>query len=122
MPNPNVADVLASALLAGDLSPTAAFDRAAFALGRRGSWLRRLARRFAETFARETRPRHRDVVDFLSRDEDFRTRAHRLSIRHYLTDPQRMQPVAAAASWDLPPIESTGDLATWLGITIDDLL
>jgi hypothetical protein len=122
MPNPIVADVLASALLAGDLSPNAAFDRAAFVLGRRGFWLRRIARRFAENFARSTRPRRRDVVDFLHSDEDFRIRAHRLSIHHYLTDPQRMQPVAAAASWDLPPIESTGDLAVWLDITIDDLL
>jgi hypothetical protein len=122
MANPIIADVLASALIAGEFSPAAAFERASFVLGRRGPWLRRLVRQFSQAFARQTRPRHRDVVAFLQRDDDYREHAHRLKIKHYLTEPQRMQPVSAAASWDLPPIESIGDLAAWLGLTIDDLL
>jgi hypothetical protein len=33
-----------------------------------------------------------------------------------------MLPVPAARSWNVPPIETPGVLAEWLGITIDDLL
>lgn len=33
-----------------------------------------------------------------------------------------MQPIAAAAAWDVPVIESIGALADWLNITSDDLL
>jgi hypothetical protein len=33
-----------------------------------------------------------------------------------------MQPVMAAAAWDVPPIESVGALADWLNVTPDELL
>ena len=36
--------------------------------------------------------------------------------------PPKMQPVAAAAEWDVPIIETVGDLADWLSLTPDQLL
>jgi hypothetical protein len=44
-----------------------------------------------------------------------------LSVDRWLTEPQRMQPVAAAESWDLPEIVSPGALADWLGVSPGDL-
>jgi hypothetical protein len=38
-----------------------------------------------------------------------------------LAEPQHMQPVAAAAHWDVPRIESVGDLASWLNLTAGEL-
>jgi RNA-directed DNA polymerase len=78
-----------------------------------------------DRFATETRPRHRDVVQFLKNDSGFRRVCakyfHELSVDQWLNDLQRMQPVAAAASWDIPAIESVGDLASWLGLDSGEL-
>jgi RNA-directed DNA polymerase len=40
----------------------------------------------------------------------------KVSIAEWLIEPQRMQPVAAAQQWDLPVIETVGDLASWLSL------
>ena len=40
---------------------------------------------------------------------------------HWLTEPQQMQPVAAAETWDIPVIESAGALADWLLLTPGEL-
>jgi len=122
MPNPIVADILATALLGGAPEAAHAADRAAYVLGRRARWIRQLAERFTETFSGVTRPRFCDVVAFLRDDEDFRRHARKLQVRHWLSEPEQMRPVAAAASWDLPRIESAGALAAWLGISIDELV
>jgi hypothetical protein len=45
-----------------------------------------------------------------------------LWVAEWLNEPQRMQPAGAAARWDVPPIESVGALADWLGLEIGDLL
>ena len=45
-----------------------------------------------------------------------------LSVEHWLTDPPRMQPIAAAVSWNIPVIETAGDLADWFSLTPDELL
>ena len=46
---------------------------------------------------------------------------HHLSVAQWLAEPQRMQPVSAAERWDLPIIETAGDLADWLSLSTDDL-
>jgi hypothetical protein len=119
--NPTVADALASALIAGELAAKPAAERAAHTLGRDVAWVRRLAQRFEAAFALGTRPRNREVLWFLWRDSDFQRYGHRLKVVHWLTEPQQMQPVAAAAGWELPRIESVGELAAWLGETVEDL-
>jgi RNA-directed DNA polymerase len=84
-----------------------------------------MAARFVAAFGGKTRPRHRDVVRFLLDDSGFqRARAkyrHQISIAEWLGEPQRMQPVSAAQGWDLPVIQSVGDLANWLSLSTDDL-
>ena len=75
--------------------------------------------------AGHTRPRHRDVVAFLLRDRGFRrawsTYFHNLSVAEWLDEPRIMQPVDAALAWDVPPLESPGDLAEWLHLTPAEL-
>jgi hypothetical protein len=65
------------------------------------------------------------VVAFLLHDKGFLSAVSKyggeLSIRQWLTDSQRMQPAAAAKTWDVPAIESVGDLADWMGLTPDEL-
>ena len=121
MPNPTLADVLAGAFLAGDPTRDQIVARAAHTLGRRWPFLNGVAQRYVAAIAGRTRPRHRDVVEFLNHDPNFTRHAHRLSVAHLLTGPPRMQPVVAAASWDIPEITTTGALAAWLGITPSEL-
>jgi hypothetical protein len=74
----------------------------------------------------KTRPRQREVVQFLRNDAGFRRAWSRhgseISIEQWLSEPARMQPVAAAAKWDIPAIESQEKLAAWLGLTLGELL
>ncbi len=81
--------------------------------------------RYAAAFAGGTRPRHREVVRFLRNDAGFeRAQAKyrkQLSIAEWIAEPPRMQPVKAAAEWQLPAISSVGELAEWLGVNADEL-
>src|SRR5215469_1392548 len=81
--------------------------------------LRPLAHRYLRHFSRLTRPRHRDVVHFLFQDEGLHraSNRHSLSIKQWFTRPQQIEPVATAASWNLPVIESISELAHWLLLT-----
>jgi RNA-directed DNA polymerase len=84
-------------------------------------WIRPLAQRYIETFAGRTRPRRRDAVQFLSQDPGV-ARAqskyrHELRVEQWLTEPQQMQPVEAAAAWEIPSIESVAAPAEWLLLT-----
>jgi RNA-directed DNA polymerase len=113
---------LATAFLAGEPAVDQLIYRATQTLGRTYRWLPRLARQFAETFPLgRTRPRHRDVVQFLRRDPVFRRALRKLSVDHWLAGPPQMQPVPAAAGWPVPPIETAGALADWLAIDSGDL-
>jgi len=76
--------------------------------------------------AGETRPRQRDVIQFFLNDPGFRRAWAKyfdeLAVAQWMEDPQRMQPVAAAAPWNVPVIESVGGLADWFEISVDELL
>jgi len=139
MPNAALLPRLARALLAGESGVDAIVARASQALqtrttaknasalmGRNWRWLRPLARRYVDAFAGELRPRKREVVEFLLRDAGFQRAWAKyfdeLHIAHWLGDPQRMQPVPAAAEWPLPVIETDSDLAAWFNLTQDELL
>jgi RNA-directed DNA polymerase len=125
MPASAVISVLARSLLTGEPSVEDVRARAERTLGRPWRWLRPLAVRYVEAFAGRTRPRHRDVVRFLLSDSGFKSaRAkyrHELRIAEWLAEPQRMQPVTAAQGWDLPVIETLGNLADWLSLSTDEL-
>jgi len=121
-PNLRFVEALAGALLTGESSVEAVVERGTHMLGRRWRWLPPLARRYVNAFSGRTRPRRRDVVQFLLYDKGFRrwwsNYSHAPEIANWLVEPQRMQPVAAAKKWKIPPIESAGALAEWLGIDI----
>ena len=118
MPDPSLVTVLARAFLAGEPTVEQIVARCSLTLGRPRRWLRPLAHRYVEAVAGRTRPRLRDVVQFLLRDPGFRRARSKysseLSVKQWLTEPQQMQPVAAARMWDVPVIESSGALADWL--------
>ena len=124
MPNRSLVNVLARSFLAGEPAVEPIVARGARTLGRPWRWLRPLARRYVASIAGRVRPRHRDVVEFLRHDPGFERAQskHKLSVAEWLPEPQRMQPVLAAGKWDVPPIESAGALADWLGITLTELL
>ena len=109
---------LARSILAGEPSVEGIVARASRTLGRRWRWLRPLARRYLAARSGRVRPRQRDILQFLDEDPGIRRawgeHSSELSIEQYLNEPQQMQPVAAAESWDLPAIESAGALAEWL--------
>ncbi len=125
MPNPSLLGMLAASFLAGQSSVEGIVARGEQLLGRSWPWLRPLAKRYVKAFAGRTRPRQRDAVQFLRDDPGFRQAwskyLHELAVARWLTEPQQLQPVAAAAKWDLPPIESVGALAEWLALKIGEL-
>ena len=116
---------LARSLIAGEPTAEAAQARASRTLGHPWRWLRPLSLRYIEAFAGRTRPRHRDVVRFLLEDPGFqRARAvhrNKLHVAEWLAEPTRMQPVGAAEQWELPVIETVGDLADWLSLSPAEL-
>ena len=124
MPDTSFADALARALLAGEATPNLLIDRCGHALGRRWRWLRPLTRRYLETFGATARPRHREVVQFLHDDAGLRRAWAKYSDElfgaEFATPPQQMFP-SGGRVWDVPPIESTGDLARWLGLDPGEL-
>ena len=119
--NPALISALARSLIAGEPTVEAITTRAARTLGRTWRWLRPLARRYVQAFDGRTRPRHRDVVQFLIADAGFqRARVRhrkRLRIAEWLNEPQRMR----SRQRDLPPIETVGDLARWLSLQANEL-
>ena len=124
MPPSSIFWALAHALVAGESSPEVLIDRCSRTLGRRWRWLRPLIGRYLKQFGNE-RPRQRDVVRFLRNDAGFgRARSKysdEISVREWLDTRPTMQPIVAAGGWNLPAIETSGDLAKWLGLDPGEL-
>jgi len=118
MPKRTILAALARSILAGEATVDGIIARGSRTLGRRWRWLRPLARRYLDSLTGRVRPRRRDVVQFLKDDRGVGRACaeHRteLSVERWLTEPQQMQPVATAESWNLPVIETAGALAEWL--------
>ena len=116
---------LASAFLGGVWQADAAASRGAYALGHSWRWLGPLARRVIENFVGPTRPRLRDVVQFLSLDEGFasafESHGPRVKVVHWIGESPLMQPCEAAAGWPVRAIESPLQLAEWLGLKMGEL-
>lgn len=117
--------VLAASFLAGEQIFEQVVLRGGRTLGRPWRWLRPVARRYLVAFASGTRPRHRDVVQFLRADASvvfaLRRYASELHVSEWLTEPQNMAAVPAARGWKLPVIESAGALADWLWLEPEEL-
>ncbi|HUA59956.1 MAG TPA: reverse transcriptase family protein [Verrucomicrobiae bacterium] len=116
---------IARSFLAGEPSVEQIVSRTAQTLGRPWRWLRPVARSFVEACDGETRPRQREVIEFLLHDPVFlrvwMQKRHEMRIAHALIEPLGMRPVPAAADWEIPAIETPGDLAAWLEIEPDEL-
>lgn len=117
---------IAGAFLTGEATVQQVVARVSRTLGKEWRWLRPLARRYVSAIAGRTRPRRRDVVQFLLHDTGFRRtwskHSHELSVEKWLTEPEKMQPVRAAEKWGVPAIECTGGLAEWFGLKLNELL
>ena len=116
---------LAQSFLAGEPTVEEIVARGSRTLGRNWRWLRPLAHRYLKSFSGKPRPRHRDVSQFLLHDPGMERawsrHQHKIRVDQWLTEPHQMQPVAAAAGWSIPIIESPRALAGWLGITPSEL-
>lgn len=125
MSNSQLLSALARSFLAAETTVEQIVARASQALGRSWRWLKPLARRYVATVAGQTRPRRREVVQFLAKDPGFARAWSRhfdkLSVETWLTEPNQMQPVTPAQAWDIPIIETAGDLAAWLLLSVGDL-
>jgi len=109
--------LLARCLLAGEPDLDEAVDRCAKMLGHKWRWLPPVARNYLAAVEGLTRPRLRDAEVFIDHDPLFerawQRHYKRLNEHQWLVEPQRMQPVAAAAGWPIPRIESARELADW---------
>jgi hypothetical protein len=112
---------LARSFLAGESSPPEIAERAGVLLGRPWRWLGPAARRFVLIQSDAPSLRHRDAVRFLLAERGFQKHWRRMSIAEWLIEPPQMRPVAAAANWNVPAVETAGDLAVWLGISPSEL-
>ena len=118
--------VLASSLLAGEPTVDLASERLTRTLGRRWRWIRPLVERYIKRFSGHTRPHRREVCEFLRQDRHFQQARAKyrkeIRIEQWLMQSELMRPVPAVADWNLPRIESVGELAEWLALDLTDLL
>ncbi|HEY1646807.1 MAG TPA: reverse transcriptase family protein [Terracidiphilus sp.] len=123
-PSPAFLSALAQSLLAGEATVAGLVASASRTLGKEWRWLRPLAHRYVERFTTQCRPRRRDVVEFLREDPGFLRAWHKpgtnLQIQAWLTS-QKMLPARAAVGWNVRKMESEGELAEWLGLTVGEL-
>lgn len=125
MRNPAFVTLLARSFLAGEQTVEQIVARCKPASGENWDWLPALAAQYVERFVGKTRPRMRDVADFLHSNPDVQQAAKSfgktLPLTQWLAEPQQMQPVHAGKNWALPSIESVGALAQWLAISVEDI-
>jgi hypothetical protein len=123
MPREVLSNALARCFLAGDQGLEAIIQRVTRMMGHRFSSLNRVAREFVATNVQ--RPRHNAVARFISRHPTFQLawsrHAGKLVPVHLPTLPRRMQPAGAAAKWNLPRIETAGELADWFWLDHGEL-
>jgi hypothetical protein len=124
-PNPSFLSALARSILAGEATADAIAARVSQTLGREWRWIKPMAQRYVERFARGVRPRRREVVEFLLGDKGLRGARARsgkaLDIESRFAVQQEMLPAPKAAHWKIPAIESEAALAGWLGLSAGEL-
>jgi hypothetical protein len=125
MRGPAFYEALTRSILAGDAAPEAIVARLNQTLGHNWRWIKPLVRRYLKAFGANTRPRGNAVVRFLKDDigiiRALNLYRRQIRIAHWISEPNRMQPVHAGRTWCAPAIESIGALAEWLRITPGEL-
>jgi hypothetical protein len=125
MHHPPAARNLAAAFLSGAWSLAALLRRGAQAWGRRGRWLRRLARAVLSAFPeRPAGAAEQALAAFIAEDAGFRRardeslRAGEAPLRRLFWATPAMAPAAGApATWAVPPLATAAALADWLGLS-----
>jgi len=122
MPVPPLLNQIANAFVQGERLVEDTVNRLTNVLGRRWRFLTPLVERYFRAFP-NPRPRRREVLRFLREDRVFRRawrkRLSKIHVDQWLSSPP--PPQSPAGRWDLPPIQTAGDLAAWLGVTPDEL-
>jgi len=125
MPNSALFAVLANAILSAEPEPAAIAKHVGHALGRDWRWIDPLCRRYLRAFDGTIRPRRREVIAFLRRDQGFldawQQHPRQIKIHHWIAPSPAMQPAAVAKAWPIPPIETVAALAQWSGFTPSEL-
>lgn len=123
-----IANVLARAFVTSDGSSDALVQRAALVVRGPRRLVRQLADHYLTAFGVGVRPRHREVVRLLRAMnlwEDDPTQATRLSLRYVrrvpLLEAATMQSPIRELGARLPALRTSGELATWLGLTVSEL-
>jgi RNA-directed DNA polymerase len=128
MPASYIIRAVAQSLLGGEPESEAAAERLRRMLNPSPRWIPRVAARYAAAFEGKTRPRMRDVVEFLRSVRGFQQTLSGgpaddgIAQPHWavVSDPAPadfMQPVPAAKSWGLPQLVTLSGLAEWLGVS-----
>lgn len=116
---------LARTLAAGAVDASKFVECATPLFGKPLPSLRATAARYVERFGRQTRPRQREIVEFLLNDASFRRVLKRRTgggtSATLLAESQEMWPSPAARSWAVPPIETVSALAQWLQLSLSEL-
>lgn len=116
---------LARTLAAGAVDASEFVERAKPVLGKPWPSLQATARRYVERFGERTRPRKREIIEFLLKDASFRRALNRHTASGtsatLLAESQQMWPSPAAQSWAVPPIETANALAQWLRLSLGEL-
>jgi retron-type reverse transcriptase len=125
MPSTSFYSALARSILAGEPAADSVAARIRRTLGENWRWIGNLAERYARAFGGKTRPKRRDVIEFLRADSGLNYAKYKyrdkLRIAEWVTEPARMEPVHAARMWAVPQIESVGELAAWLNVSDTEL-
>src|SRR5438445_9222800 len=82
MPPSSLLRTLAASFVAGETTTEKIVDRLSHTLGRPWGWLRPLAQRYVKAVSAKTRPRQREVVQFLRRDPGLRRAWSKRSEEH----------------------------------------
>lgn len=122
-----LANALADAFCEARLVLPDMHENAARLFTKRERWIKPLAQRVINCFGHRTPPA-RTVAKFIVCDAGFlkARHKHRLKIHDMIAGrppaARAMRPIAAAASWSIPPILSASELAGWLEVSINELL
>jgi hypothetical protein len=121
-----VAAALAEVLETGSASPRELATRWASVLGfeKAPAWLRRMARRVVARVPQNPPRRQDDMVRLLVRDRGLLNAAvgGALGVRRWVVAPASMRPAPGPpATWDVPSLATSGDVAAWLGLSVPEL-
>ncbi|MDP7016704.1 MAG: reverse transcriptase family protein, partial [Pirellulaceae bacterium] len=120
----HIAGALATSFVAGHLTVDELVERGAEVLGRRWRWLPAMARSVADSFLyRRPHPRQQAMMNFILADPTFLNAfaKHRLRVAKISTGRSSMRPPAVAEPWPVRAIDTVGELAKWLEVSLNEL-